>query len=124
MVDIMKVEYHEDYYPNGQPYWRCPYVNGVPHGTVKSYYSNGQLEYEVPYVNGVAHGTGKWYYDNGELRRESIFIGGRLYGVTKIYNRAGRLVDIKYFWKGQTISKRKWKAIPRLTKVLTGVTDE
>jgi antitoxin component YwqK of YwqJK toxin-antitoxin module len=33
----------EDYYDNGQLYWKCNYHNGKYHGLLESYHSNGQL---------------------------------------------------------------------------------
>jgi antitoxin component YwqK of YwqJK toxin-antitoxin module len=41
--------YWEEYYSNGQLWYKGNYVNGNEHGYWESYYSNGQLYYKGNY---------------------------------------------------------------------------
>lgn len=63
--------YWEEYYSNGQIYFKGVYLNGIEHGRCKWYDRNGKLSLTGYFKNGEDHGWWKWY-DREELI-ESIF---------------------------------------------------
>ena len=59
--------YWEDYWSDGQLYYKGNYINGKKHGSWEEYWDNGQLFSKGNYINGKQHGYWEYYYRNGQL---------------------------------------------------------
>ena len=57
--------YWEDYYSNGQLWYKGNYVNGIRHGYWESYRANGQLHYKGKYANKKP--VGLWFINGREI---------------------------------------------------------
>ena len=137
-------QYKRLYWPNGKMLYEASYVGGILHGIEKRYYQNGQLNWEFPFVNGKLHGVAKWYFETGQLRAVVPYVNGKRYGIERWYDydgqlicemsfvnnlacgiekkyRNGKLVKKTYYWHGKKITKEQWDNIPRLVKVLNGI---
>jgi len=72
-----KQGYWEDYFSNGNPYFKGSYKNGRYDGYWEYYYGNGNLYYKGSYVNGLKDGIWE-YYQNSILRCEELYENGDL----------------------------------------------
>jgi len=57
------------------------------------YRPDGSVSVETPYVNGQIHGVQKWYYESGELLQETPFFDGQEHGLQKRYHKDGTVLD-------------------------------
>ena len=72
-----KITFEEDYYSNGQLWYKRQFLNGKLHGEQLGYLSNnGQLSYKGQYLNGKEHGEQIGYRSNGELLYKDYYING------------------------------------------------
>ncbi len=46
----LKESYWEEYYINGELYYKGNYINGKQHGYFERYYDNGQLKEKIYYI--------------------------------------------------------------------------
>jgi antitoxin component YwqK of YwqJK toxin-antitoxin module len=78
-------------HPNGKPFIRGEYRNGLKEGKWVSYDSTGTLKSEEYFVNDQWHNKRTTYYPNGQVEREINFINGIKNGVEKGYYQNGQL---------------------------------
>jgi len=88
---------------------------------LREFYKSGKLWHVVIYINGQKHGIEEWYYENGTIQFEIPYVHGWKHGICKCYETDGRLKYTIYYWYGKRITKKQWKSIPRLTKVISGI---
>lgn len=68
-------EYHgywEQYYHNGNLWYKGSFINGRRHGLWEYYHDNGKLMYKGNYLNGKPDGYWEWY--NGNLYKKTYLI--------------------------------------------------
>jgi antitoxin component YwqK of YwqJK toxin-antitoxin module len=71
--------------------------NNLPHGYYEEYFSNGQIWYKGTYINGIITGYWKYYYDNGKLCCKGYYINGRQTGYWEWYdNRHNKSYQKEY----------------------------
>ncbi|WP_144391784.1 toxin-antitoxin system YwqK family antitoxin [Pleionea sediminis] len=61
---------NENFYPNGQIWFRIPIKNGVPHGVSKFWYENGSPKSEIEFDNGKPTDNKKQWDENGILIKD------------------------------------------------------
>ena len=118
----------KSYYDNGQLKSIVPLIDGIKHGTERKYFPTGKIWIERQYVNGIKHGIEKTYWFSGKdkqsiIRHEMFWFHGQAHGIEKWYDEQGNIIIIQYYWYDKAISKEQWENIPRLTKLLSGVTE-
>lgn len=64
----------EEYYSNGNLYYKENYINGKLHGLREYYRANEKPMYKVNYVNGKRHGLYEDYNYVGDLLRKEFFL--------------------------------------------------
>ena len=64
----------EDYWSNGQIFWKGDYLNGNKNGLFETYFDNGQLYWKGKYKNGEWHGLYESYYEDGQLESLEFYI--------------------------------------------------
>jgi len=64
--------YWEEYFSNGQLWFKGNYIDDKRDGYWEVYYSNGQLWFKGNYIDDKRDGYWEWYNRDGNLR-ESIF---------------------------------------------------
>jgi antitoxin component YwqK of YwqJK toxin-antitoxin module len=66
-------------------------ADGKSHGLWEQYFDNGQLWFKGEYIHNMFHGPWVWYYDNGQLWcKETYDMGNEIkYGIE--YNKRGIL---------------------------------
>lgn len=64
-MDIDDIDIKRYVYPNGQPQFEMPYLNGVPYGTHLHWHENGTLSSEHRYKNGLMDGLCIVYRKDG-----------------------------------------------------------
>ena len=69
---------------------------GQKHGVWEEYYSNGNIWYKGNYVNGQKHGLWEWYWFNGKLNYKKNYVNGQLHGLWGWYHSNGNLEEIRY----------------------------
>ena len=68
--DVPFTGLNEDFYPNGNLWFRIPIKNGVPDGKAEFWYENGNKKSEQFYANGKMVGIQKKWSEAGELLEE------------------------------------------------------
>ena len=69
--------YWEEYYDNGNLWYKGSYVNGSPDGYWEFYWYDGNLSSKGSYVNG--NRTGYWeFHSDGKLERKGYYEDGYL----------------------------------------------
>ena len=58
----------------------------IKNGKIKEYYPNGNLYFECDYLNGIKNGIYKEYYENGDLYKKEQYLNGLLNGRREIYH--------------------------------------
>lgn len=121
------------YHGDGQLMMSTPYSAGVADGNATRYDEKGRVvrtvgyrhglrsgervdwhvrrpERIAPYQQGLLDGVVRDYWDNGKLKMERPFREDILHGIEKHYNREGKLVDSRYWWNGERVSRRRYQA--------------
>ena len=88
----------------------------------RNYYPYGQLKGEIYYKHDIIT-LERYYYENGQLENEVPYSNGKIHGVEKEWDENGKLLHCTYWWKGQQISKERWKKISRLEKLISGIAE-
>ena len=122
------------FHPNGKASSTTEYVDGRPHGAVRTFSLDGTLtrsgtmrngkrhgpmtEYWgrtgnakriIPYVAGKVTGVVKEYYANGKLKRELSFRDDLMHGIEKQYEVDGKLARTRYWLDGDVVPEKEFK---------------
>jgi antitoxin component YwqK of YwqJK toxin-antitoxin module len=63
----------EEYYDNGQLWYKGTFINGIEHGPWITYYDTGQLCYKRTYNMGQRDGIFEWYDEDGSIQEISFY---------------------------------------------------
>ena len=69
---------------------------GERHGYHEQYYDNGELWYKGNWKDGKEYGYWEFYYDNGKLWYKGNFINRSKDGYWESYHTNGKLIEIEY----------------------------
>jgi len=80
-----------DFWPNGNMYRQCTYIDGRKHGIEREWRSDGTIYCVAQYENGCKHGHYLDWWRNGNLRYECDYVDGQLHGESREYFEDGTL---------------------------------
>jgi antitoxin component YwqK of YwqJK toxin-antitoxin module len=95
--------YWEDYYSNGNLYYKGTYVDGYRHGYWEYYWGNGNLSDKGNYVDGNRHGYWEVYYDNNNLASKGTYVNDKQHGYWERYYSNGKLWHKGFYDMGNKV---------------------
>ena len=84
------------YYPSGELWFECLYVDGRRHGMQKIYYESGSMKEKAQYFNDERNGLRKIYSSSGRLIEEIPYKMGKISGIRKTYGEGGEVKETFY----------------------------
>ena len=88
----------ENYYCNGQLWYRQKFDRGKPTGEFESYYFNGNPHVKANLQKGIFHGAYTEWYSNGQMKATGFVDMGKIDGSWKIWMENGNLrLEQNYF---------------------------
>jgi antitoxin component YwqK of YwqJK toxin-antitoxin module len=112
---------YEEYYPGGQLFIKCVYLENKKNGSYEEYYENGKLCVKTIYKNDLEDGFYLRYHANGKVFQKAFFKDGKLDGALEQYFESGQ-IELKgnykagklegifelYYLNGQLESKKTY----------------
>jgi len=92
--------YYKCYYPNGDIYISCFFINGLRFGMYQIYYQNFILKESCWYELGCKDGTYLSYYPNGKLYKKIKYINDKIHGSYEIFDIKGYHIVKTFGYKG------------------------
>jgi uncharacterized protein len=102
-IEGNKTGYWEEYYSDGNLYFKGSYKNGLRDGYWEYYYDNGKLWYKGEYKNGKADGYWETYFDNGKIWVKSNYVNGSRDGYWVWYYEDGGVYSTELFKDGDLV---------------------
>ncbi|MEI7594899.1 MAG: tetratricopeptide repeat protein, partial [Bacteroidota bacterium] len=96
---------YEEYYSNGQVYFKGTNKKGNLDGAGKTYYSSGELKSEVSYLEGEKNSLETNYYRNGKIMQKATYVKGKLQGDYISYFDNGKTSDSLKYSNNKPIGK-------------------
>ena len=67
---------YEEFYENGQLWWRGNSIDGELDGLCESFHENGQLRWRTNYIDGKLEGPLEYFDRNGNLTKTETYRNG------------------------------------------------
>jgi antitoxin component YwqK of YwqJK toxin-antitoxin module len=88
----LKSGYYKCYYPNGDLYISCFFLNGLRYGPYKTYYPNFILKESCWYNFGDKEGLYLSYYPNGTIHQKINYLHNKIHGIYENFDSNGNCI--------------------------------
>jgi antitoxin component YwqK of YwqJK toxin-antitoxin module len=92
-------------YPDGKPYWKVNYLNGLKQGSYTGFFPNGKTASTKNYSDNELNGEFKTYYPSGQLKSVEKYINGDLDGKALHYFEDGTTESVIEYVNGNALGK-------------------
>ncbi len=96
------------FYPNGKPFTKSPFQNGVLHGKAQGFTPDGQIDHVLEYKNNQKHGLLQLYDTKGMLCFKATFQHDKLHGLVTTYYPSGQPKLTEMYDNGVLNGKRTY----------------